>query len=175
MSQDTMELIKVLMVTVVIFAASTLVMLYGIALLAQYGGNLPMVGSLPLAAPPELIPLLADSRLFSTLAAVHVVASGFVLVLTSHTLDTALLIVAKAAAVVITALIGFSGGHMIYLQLTESAPLRVSAITPAVIALAGFLLLSSLLSVPALRRLGALRLPVALGLILIGPLLILWR
>lgn len=50
MSQSTTDLLKVIAVTLALFAATTLVMLYGIALLAQYGANLPMVGSLPLNA-----------------------------------------------------------------------------------------------------------------------------
>lgn len=174
MSQDTMDLLKVLSITVLLFAASTLVMLYGIALFARYGADLPMVGALPLAAPPEMIPLLAESRLFSILGAVHLTASGMALLLSSNTIDMALLIAAKAATVVITALTGFSGGHLIYLQLTEDAPLALSGLTPALVALAGFLLLSSMLSVPALRRLGALRFPVGLALIVLGPALMLW-
>ncbi len=174
MSQDMMDLLKVLSITVLIFAASTLLMLYGIALFAQYGANLPMVGSLPLAVPPEMIPVLADNRLFSILGAVHVIATGLALLLVSHTIDTALLITAKAVTVVITALIGFSGGHMIYLQLTEDTPLALSGLTPALVALVAFLILSSFLSVGSLRQIGNLRFPVALALIVLGPALMLW-
>src|ERR1044071_1268684 len=101
MSQDTTDLLKVIAVTLVLFAGTTLVMLYGIALLAQYGADLPMVGSLPLNAAPELIPLLADSRVFTTLAAVHVTATGLALLVAIGTIDMALLITAKAVSVVI--------------------------------------------------------------------------
>jgi hypothetical protein len=174
MSQDTTDLLKVLAVTLLVFAGSTLVMLYGILLLAQYGANLPMVGSLPLNAPPELVPLLADSRVFSTLAAVHVTASGIALLLTSNTIDMALIIAAKAVTVVIMALLGFVGGHMIYLQLTENTPLNLNPLLPAILAMVGFLVLSTALSVPALRGLGNLRFVVGVGLIVLGPLLLVW-
>lgn len=174
MSQDTMDLLKVLAAVLVVFAASTLVMLYVIYLLAQYGANLPMVGALPLSAPPELIPLLAQNQVFATLAAVHVTATGLALILMSNTIDMALLITAKAVTVVITSLLGFAGGHMIYLQLTENTPLSASGIAPAVIALAGYFLLSTMLSVQNLRGLGNLRFAVAVGLVLIGPMLLVW-
>ncbi|MDV3250738.1 hypothetical protein DevBK_05260 [Devosia sp. BK] len=174
MSQDTMDLIKVLAAVLLVFAASTVVMLYIIYLMAQYGANLPMVGAVPLTAPPELIPLLAQNQVFATLAAVHVTATGIALALASNTLDTALLITAKAVTVVITSLIGFAGGHMIYLQLNENTPLSASGIAPALIALAGYFVLSTALSVPSLRQLGNLRFAVAVGLVLLGPLLLVW-
>lgn len=174
MSQETTDLLKVLAVTLLVFAGSTLVMLYGILLLAQYGANLPMVGSVPLNAPPELVPVLAGSGVFATLAAVHVTASGIALLLASNTIDMALLIAAKAVAVVIVALLGFAGGHMIYLQLTENTALNLNPLLPAIIGLIGFLVLSTLLSVPALRQLGNLRFAVGIGLIVIGPLLLVW-
>lgn len=174
MSQDTMDLLKVLAAVMLVFAASTLAMLYVIYLMAQYGANLPMVGALPLTAPPELIPLLAQSQVFATLAAVHVTASGLALLLMSNTIDMALLITAKAVTVVITSLIGFAGGHMIYLQLNENTPLSASGIAPAVIALAGYFLLSTLLSVQSLRQLGHLRFAIAVAAILIGPMLLVW-
>lgn len=174
MSQDTTDLLKVLAVTLVLFAGTTLVMLYGIALLAQYGANLPMVGSLPLNAPPELIPLLADSRVFTTLAAVHVTATGLALLVAINTLDMALLITAKAVAVVIAALLGFAVGHMVYLQLTENTALNLNPLLPSLVALIGFLVLSTLIAVPELRRLGNLRFVVGLALVILGPLLLIW-
>lgn len=173
-SQDTIDLLKVLAATAIVFAIGTLTMLYVIYLLAQYGADLPMVGSLPLTAPPEMVPLLADGRLFSTLAAVLVTATGLALIIASNTVDMALLITAKAVAVVITALLGFVGGHIIYLQLTEKTAFVLSPLTPAFIALAAFLVLSTLLSVPSLRRLGNLRFVAAIALVLIGPMLLVW-
>lgn len=174
MTQETTDLLKVLAVTLLVFAGSTLVMLYGIYLLAQYGANLPMVGSVPLNAPPELVPVLVGSGVFATLAAVHVTASGLALLLTSNTIDMALLIAAKAVTVVIMALLGFAVGHMIYLQLTENAALNLNPLLPALIGLAGFLVLSTMLSVPALRGLGNLRFAVGVGLVVLGPLLLVW-
>ncbi|MEO9298758.1 hypothetical protein [Devosia alba] len=174
MSQDTIDLLKVLAATLVTFAASTLVMLYIIYLLAQYGANLPMIGSLPLSAPPEMVPLLAHNQILPTLAAVHVTATGLALLLTAHTIDMALLITAKAVTVVITALLGFVGGHMIYLQLTEGAAIHLTPLTPVFIALLGFLLLSSFLSLPSLRQLGNLRYVVAVGMVVMGPMLLVW-
>lgn len=174
MSRDFSDLLKVLAVTVLVFAASTLVMLYTIYLLAQYGANLPMVGSLPLKAPPELVPLLADSRLFTTLVAVQVTAMGLALILSSTTIDMSLLIASKAVAVVIAALLGFMAGHMIYLQLNENTAFSLGPLTPLAVALLAFLVLSSLLAVPNLRQLGNLRFVVAIGLLIAGPLLLLW-
>ncbi|MEQ8594136.1 MAG: hypothetical protein RIC04_10690 [Parvibaculum sp.] len=174
MSQETTDLLKVLAVTLLVFAASTLVMLYGILLLAQYGADLPMVGSLPLNAPPELVPVLTGSGVFATLAAVHVTGSGIALLLTSTTIDMALLIISKAVTVVIMALLGFAGGHMVYLQITENAALNLNPLLPALVGLIGFLVLSTALSVPALRRLGNLRYAVGIGLIILGPLLLVW-
>ncbi len=174
MSQDTTDLLKVLAVTLLVFAGSTLVMLYAIFLLAQYGANLPMVGSLPLNMPPELVPILVGSGVFATLAAVHVTASGIALLLSSNTVDMALIITAKAVTVVIMALLGFAGGHMLYLQLTENTALNLNPLLPALVALIGFLVLATALSVPALRRLGNLRFAVGVGLIVLGPLLLIW-
>lgn len=174
MSQDTMDLVKVLAAVLLVFAASTLVMLYVIYLMAQYGANLPMVGAVPLTAPPELIPLLARDQVFATLAAVHITATGIALAMSSNTLDMALLITSKAVTVVITSLLGFAGGHMIYLQLNENTPLSASSIAPALIALAGYFVLSTILSVPSLRQLGNVRFAVAAGLVLLGPLLLVW-
>ncbi|MNY75648.1 hypothetical protein D3C86_2149870 [compost metagenome] len=63
---------------------------------------------------------------------------------------------------------------MIYLQLNENTPLTASGIAPALVALAGYFLLSTAVSVPALRQLGHLRFVVAIGSILIGPMLLVW-
>ena len=174
MSQDIIDLLKVLAATLVTFAASTLLMLYVIYLLAQYGANLPMIGALPLTAPPEMVPLLVRNQMLPTLAAVHVTAMGLALLLTAHTIDMALLITAKAVTVVVTALLGFVVGHMIYLQLSEGTAIYLVPLTPVFIALLGFLLLSSVLSVPSLRQLGNLRYLAGIALVLAGPLLLVW-
>jgi len=99
---------------------------------------------------------------------------GLALVLTSGTVDMTLLIVSKAITVIITALLGFVGGRMIFLQLTENASIALQPLTPAVVALIGFFVLSSLLSVQNLRELGPLRFAAALALVLAGPMLLVW-
>ncbi|MCS6759249.1 MAG: hypothetical protein MO852_09800 [Candidatus Devosia euplotis] len=172
MSQDTIDLLKVLAAMLVTFAASTLVMLCVIYLLAQYGVNLPMIGSLPLTAPPEMVPLLARNQILPTLAAVHVAATGLALLLTAHTINMALVITPKAVTVVVTALLGFAVGYMIYPQLTEGAAINLGPLNPAFFVLIGFLLLLSFLSVPSLRQLGNLRYVVGIGMVLVGPLLL---
>ena len=174
MSQDFTDLLKVLATTALIFAVGTLVMLYTILLLATYGANLPMVGSLPLSAPPEMVPLLANSTIFTTLAAAHVTAAGLALLITSRTVDMALLIASKAVAVVITALLGFIAGHMIYLQLTEGTAFLLGPLTPTFIALIAFLVLSSILSVQNLRTMGNLRFVIGIALVVMGPMLLVW-
>lgn len=121
-----------------------------------------------------MIPLLADARVFSTLAAVHVTATGLALLVAIGTVDMALLITAKAVSVVIAALLGFAVGHMVYLQLTENTQLNLNPLLPSLLALAGFLVLSTVLSVTALRGLGNLRFVVGIGLIILGPLLLVW-
>ncbi len=174
MSKDFSDLLKVLAVTILMFAVSTLAMLYIIFLLAQYGANLPMVGSLPLNAPPELVPVLGNNQLFTTLLAAQVTGMGLALLLSSTTMDMAMLIASKAVAVVIAALLGFMGGHMIYLQLNENTAFSLGPLTPLAVALLAFLLLSSLLAIHNLRQLGNLRFVVAIGLVIAGPLLLLW-
>src|SRR5690606_27343879 len=107
-------------------------------------------------------------------AAVHVTATGLALIIDSRMVDSALLITAKAVAVVIVALIGFSIGHMVFLQITENASLYLQPLTPAAVALVGFLVLSTILSLASLRQLGGLRFIAAIGLIVLGPLLLVW-
>src|SRR3546814_16468525 len=114
-------------------------MLYVILLLAQYGANLPMVGALTLNAPPEMVPMLADNRLFTTLAAAPVTAAGLALLIASKKLDISLLITSKAVAVVITALPGFVAVHFTYPQLTDSTDFSLKPLTQHYLALPVFL------------------------------------
>ncbi|HEY8577201.1 MAG TPA: hypothetical protein VIL88_12780 [Devosia sp.] len=174
MSQDFTDLLKVLATTALVFAVGTLVMLYVILLLSTYGADLPMVGSLPLSAPPEMVPLLANNQIFTTLAAAHVTSAGIALLLTSRSIDMALLIASKAVAVVITALLGFIVGHMVFLQLTERTAFTLGPLTPTILVLAGFMVLSSLLSVQNLRQFGKLRFLAGAAMILAGPMLLVW-
>ena len=60
------------------------------------------------------------------------------------------------------------------LQLTENVALALQPLTPVIIALGAFLVLSSLLSVQNLRRLGNLRFVAAVALVLVGPMLLVW-
>ena len=172
MSQDFSDLLKVLVATALVFTLGTLAMLYLLFLLAEYGSDLPLLSTLPRGQLPDLVPLLGEARLFTTLAAAHVTAMGLALIITSNTVDKALLITSKAVAVVIMALLGFVGGQFAYLQLQTGAGFALSPLTPMVIALAGFLLLSTVLSVQRLRLFGNLRFVAALILLLAGPLLL---
>ena len=63
---------------------------------------------------------------------------------------------------------------MVYLQLTEGTAFSLGPLTPVFIALVAFLVLSTILSVQNLRRLGNLRFVVAVGLVVMGPLLLVW-
>lgn len=172
MSNDSVDLLKVLAVTALVFAAGTLTLLYVMLLWSQYGANLPVIGSLPLKSPPDIVPLLADNRLFTILAAAHVTALGLALLITSHTVDMALLITSKAVTVVISALLGFVGGHMIFLQINEGRTFSLGPLTPLVLVLVGFWVLSTFVSVQNLRQLGNLRFLVAIVLIVLGPVLL---
>lgn len=172
MSQGSLDLLKVLAVTALTFAVGTLVMLYVTLLLSRYGASLPLISALPLRAPPDMVPLLADNRLFTTLAAVHITASGLALLIASNTIDMGLLILSKAVTVVIIALLGIVGGHMAYLQITEGHVFALSPLTPVLIVLVGFWVLSTVLSVPTLRQLGNLRFLVAIAMVLAGPLVL---
>ena len=175
MSQDSIDLLKVLVATALVFAASTLLLLYVILLGSRYGSSWPVVGAVLPIAVPDIGPLIANVRMFIVLATVQVTAMGVALLLTSHTIDTALLITSKAVTVVIVASLGAVGGHAIYSQLNDGAILNLAALGPALIALAAFLVLSSVLSVQSLRQLGQLRFLVGVVMILIAPLLLLVR
>ncbi|MDF2800020.1 MAG: hypothetical protein K0R85_2764 [Devosia sp.] len=172
MSQENIELIKVWVATALVFAVGTLVMLYVILLLRRYGGDLPLIGSLPVASPPGMVPLLADPRLFVVLVAAHVSASGVALVLASQTIDLALLIAAKAMTVLIVALLGCWGGQTAYEQLTDGGAISTAGLLPMAIALAAFAALSTILSMASLRALGNLRFLVAVVAILAAPMIL---
>ena len=172
MSQENIELIKVWVATALVFAVGTLVMLYVILLLRRYGGDLPLIGSLPVASPPGMVPLLADPRLFVVLVAAHVSASGVALMLASQTIDLALLIAAKAMTVLIVALLGCWGGQTAYEQLTDVGAISTAGLLPMAIALTAFAALSTILSMASLRALGNLRFLVAVVAILAAPMIL---
>ena len=174
MSQDSIDLLKVLAVTALVFAVSTLVMLYVILLGSRYASNWPIVGSVLPVSPPDMAALVINTRIFVALAVVQITAMGLALLLTSHTVDTALLISSKAVSVMITAMLGAVGGQALYAQLNDARALNFAALVPALIALAGFLVLSSVLSVQSLRQTGKLRFVLGVVLILVAPLLLVW-
>ncbi len=168
MSQSTIDLLKVLAAAVLVFAVTSVIMLFLVQFYGQYG----RVGGLPLQAPGDLLPLLANNRLLVTLGGVMVTATGIALLATSQTIDMALLITAKAVTVVVAALLGVVVGFQLYLQLTGKANITLDSLIPTAIVLALFFVLSSVASVPNLRSLGNLRFLVAIVLILGGPLLL---
>lgn len=174
MSRDIADLFKVLAVTLLVFGVSTLIMLYMIYALGQFGGGLPLLNTLQFKTPQGLVPLLGDYQIFATLAAVHVTATGLALLVTSNTIDMALMITSKAMTVIIAALLGFGGGHMVYLKLTANADFNINPLMPALVALLAFLALSSFLSVQNLRQMGKLRFVAAVAGIFIGPILMVW-
>jgi hypothetical protein len=172
LSQDSIELVKVWVATALIFAVGTLATLYVIVLLRRYGADLPVIGDLPLASPPAMVPLLGDPRLFITLIAAHVSASGIALVFASQTIDMALLIAAKAMTVLVVALIGCWGGQSAYEQLNVGGSIATAGLVPMAIALAAFAALSTILSVASLRALGNLRFLIAIAALLAAPIIL---
>src|SRR3546814_7246969 len=89
MAQDTVDLVKVMVVSLLIFAVSTMVTVYLLVLFRTYAGAVPIIGSLPTLAIGTMIPALAETRLFVILAAMFLMASGISLMLTSVTIDMA--------------------------------------------------------------------------------------
>jgi hypothetical protein len=172
LSKDLTDLLKVLAATVAVFAVGTLVLFYVLWAYATFGSGVPGLSSLPLSKRPDMFAMLADGAIFKTFAAAHVTASGIALLLTSRTIDMALLITSKAVAVVITALLGFILGRMVYLRLTANVDFAFGPLLAPALVVVGFLVLSSLLSVYNLRALGNLRFVAGAAMILVGPLLL---
>jgi hypothetical protein len=174
LSQDSIDLLKVLAATALVFAVSTLVMLYVIWLGALYANNWPVVGSVLPISSPDIGALIVNTRVFVVLAVVHITAMGLALFLTSHTIDMALLITSKAVSVVVTAQLGMAGGQIVFAQLNDAAPINLAALTPALVVLVGYLVLSSILSVQNLRQTGKLRFAIGALLILAAPFILVW-
>lgn len=172
MTQDLVDLLKVMLVTALLAAASALVLFGVIALVRQYGASLPLIGDAAGYAPPSAVPVLVDMRFLIVLGAVFLTASGLALVLTSTTLDTALLILAKAVCVLLSAGLGIFAGTWLFMRLTEGTELSLTSLNRPAIALLVFLLFASVLRNAALRSLGTLRLVAALGLVLLGPVVL---
>lgn len=173
MSNDLADLIKVMAVTLLVTAVSTLVMLYTIFLVRRYVGDIPVIGMVGQVGAPGIAAILADNRVFGTLITLHVIATGIALLLASNTIDMALLITAKAATVILSALLGYAVGFMGYLQINNAGAFNLNALLPAIIAVLIYLVLSTWASMPSLRRLNHLRFPIGILAILFGPLLLL--
>ena len=172
MSQDTIDLLKAMVVIVLVFALSTLVMLYLLFAYRTFGGNLPVIGSLPSYEPPAAIPLLVDVRWLVVLGATFLTGSGLTLILTSQTMDMAMLIFAKAMTLIITAAFGIFGGIWLYMRLSAGSELSLASLNRLAIALVIFFVLASVLRLSSLRASGALRFAIAAGLILLGPIVL---
>ena len=62
MSQDTIDLVKAMVAIFAVFAISTLAMLYLLVAYRLFGGNLPVIGSLPAYQPGAAVPMLVETR-----------------------------------------------------------------------------------------------------------------
>lgn len=172
MSQDTIDLLKVIVVTFLLMSAATLLMFYTAFALRTYGGNLPVLGDLPAYDPPSAVPVLVDTRFLVVLGAAFVTASGIGLALWSATVDMALLVFAKAVTLLISATFGIFAGTWAYMRLAESTELSLASLNRLGIALVLFFIFSTVLRTSNLRAGGALRFVAAAGLVVLGPILL---
>ncbi len=172
MSQDTIDLLKVMVVSLLIFAISTLAVVYLLVLFRTYGGNLPVVGQLPSLDLGAIIPTLTQTRLFVIFGAMFLMASGISLLLTSITVDMAILIVAKAMTLLITTMFGVLAGLWAYVRLSQGTDLALPGINRLAIALIVFFVLSSVLRSATFRGWGAMRFLAALVMILLAPIVL---
>jgi hypothetical protein len=172
MSQDTVDLIKVMVVSLVVFAISTLATVYLLVLFRTYAGSVPVIGRLPGLEIGNMVPALVDTRLFVILGATYLMASGLSLFLTSVTLDMAMLIIAKAMTLLITALFGILGGLWGYVRLAQGNDLTLPGINRLAIALIVFFVLSSVLRTATFRSWGALRFLAAVVMIILAPVVL---
>ena len=172
MSQDTIDLVKVMVVSLLIFAISTIAVVYLLVLFRTYGGNVPVIGKLPSLDLGAIIPALAQTRLLVILGAVFVMASGISLVLTSVTIDMAMLIIAKAMTLLITAMFGVLAGLWGYVRLSQGTELALPGINRLAIALIVFFVLSSVLRSATFRGWGAMRFVAAAVMIVLAPVLL---
>jgi hypothetical protein len=172
MTQDTIDLLKVMIVVLVLMAVASLGLFYLGDLLRTYGQGLPVIGGLPTYAPPDVVPMLVDVRSFVVLGATFLVAAGIATILTSNTIDMALLLLAKAVAVLISAHLGIFAGTWAYMRLTAGSDLALVSLNRIGIALVAFLVFSSVLRTSNLRAMGLVRYPIALILILLGPIVL---
>ena len=172
MTQDTVDLVKVMVVSLVIFAISTMATVYLLVLFRNYAGAVPVLGTLPTLDIGTIIPALAETRLFIILGAMFLMASGLSLILTSVTIDMAMLIIAKAMTLLITAMFGVLGGLWGYVRLTLGTNLALPGINRLAIALIVFFVLSSVLRTATFRGWGAMRFAAAIVMILLAPVVL---
>ncbi|MGV8954341.1 MAG: hypothetical protein ACOH2M_24805 [Cypionkella sp.] len=172
MAQDTVDLLKVMVVSLVIFAVSTMATVYLLVLFRAYAGSVPVIGSLPTLNIGTIIPALAETRLFVILGAMFVMASGITLLLTSVTVDMAMLIIAKAMTLLITTMFGVLAGLWGYVRLTVGTDLALPGINQLAIALIVFFVLSSVLRTATFRGWGGMRFVAAASLIILAPVLL---
>lgn len=172
MTQDTIDLIKVMVVTFLALALGTVAMFFVASLLRTYGGDLPVIGDLRAYDPPAAIPVIVDIRLFVVLGASFLTASGLALAAWSATLDMALLVFAKAITVLISAAFGIFAGTWAYMRLFTGSELSLMSLNRPAIALVAFFVFSTLMRNANLRGIGPLRYLVAALLVLLGPILL---
>jgi hypothetical protein len=172
MAQDTVDLVKVMVVSLLIFAISTMATVYLLVLFRNYAGAVPIIGSLPTLDIGTMIPALAETRLFVILGAMFLMASGISLMLTSVTIDMAMLIIAKAMTLLITAMFGALAGLWGYVRLTLGTELALPGINRLAIALIVFFVLSSVLRTTTFRNWGAMRFLAALVMIVLAPVVL---
>ena len=172
MSQDTIDLAKAMVATCALFAVSTLALLYLIVAYRLFGGNLPVIGSLPDYQPGAAVPMLMETRFLVQLGATLLMGSGLALILTSVTVDMAILIFAKAMTLLVTAMFGMLAGTWGYVRLTSGSELGLSGINRLAIALIVFFLLASVLRLSTFRAWGLGRFIAAIAMILLAPILL---
>jgi len=172
MSQDTIDLIKVMVVSLLIFTVSTIVAVYLLVLFRTYAGAVPVIGKLPSLDLGAIIPALAETRLFVILGAIFVMGSGISLLMTSMTIDMAILIIAKAMTLLITAMFGVLAGLWGYVRLSQGSELALPGINRLAIALIVFFVLSSVLRSATFRSWGTMRFVAAAAMIILAPVLL---
>lgn len=172
MSQDFTDLVKVMVVSLLIFAISTLATLYMLVLFRHYAGSVPIIGALPPLAIGTMIPTLTQSRLFVVLGAIFVMASGISLLLSSVTIDMAILIIAKTMTLLITAMFGILAGLWAYVRLTLGSTLALPGINQLAVALIVFFVFSSVLRPTIFRNRGAIQFIAAIIMILLAPVVL---
>jgi len=172
MSQDTVDLVKVMVVTFLAFAIGALALFFVGAALRDYGGSLPVIGDLRPYEPPSAIPVIVDTRGLVVVGAVFLAASGLALAAWSATLDMALLVFAKAVTVLVSAAFGIFAGTWGYMRVTEGAELSLASLNRLAIALVLFFVFSTVLRNANLRGTGPMRFVVAVVLVVLGPILL---